>query len=119
MRAYPTFAGSVSIASYGVSRPAILVETFRPPAAKLDTAYLAIAAQVGKSPRGNVTVPLVSVSPGAAGGSMACGGQRGAAPISYCIWRGARTVGVMTLTGTPVTDNTQALTRELRAYAEH
>ena len=50
---------------------------------------------------------------------MTCGGQRGASPIGYCVWKGTRTVGELYVTGNAATSIPQILTRELRAYAEH
>ena len=50
---------------------------------------------------------------------MTCGGQRGASPISYCVWQGRTTVGLMYVTGSPKSQITEILTREIRAYAEH
>jgi hypothetical protein len=119
VKAYPTFGKTVSIASYSAGSPAIVAMTFNPGTAGLATTYSTVLANVRKPATGNVVGAFTAVAPGAAGGTMTCGGQRGASPISYCVWEGKTTVGLMYMTGSPKSQITEILTRELRAYAEH
>jgi hypothetical protein len=119
-KSYPAFMGAPQIASFGSAGTASVVAyTFHPAASKLAGAYSTMVTGVQKPAAGNVVGAFTSVPPGAAGGSMTCGSQSGVSPISYCVWKGASTVGVVYVKGSTATPNTQALTRELRAYAEH
>jgi hypothetical protein len=118
--AYPAYMGTPMVASYGTGATAsVVASTFHPAASKLDAAYAAIVAGVRKPATGNTVGVFKSVPAGAAGGSMTCGAQTGASPISFCVWKGTSAVGVVYLKGQTDTPVNQALTRELRAYAEH
>jgi hypothetical protein len=116
--AYPGF-GKASVASYGTGKSPIIAVSFHPATAKLSSGYSAVLAGARKPATGNVVGAFTAANPGAAGGQMTCGGQRGAAPIAYCVWRGKSTVGVLSIAGTATTGTAQILARELRAYAEH
>ena len=119
IKAYPTFGKTVSVASYSAGSPAVVAMSFHPAAGSLSTTYSTVLANVRKPATGNVVGAFTAVPPGAAGGKMTCGGQRGASPISYCVWQGKSSVGLMYVTGSPKSQITEILTREIRAYAEH
>jgi hypothetical protein len=117
--AYPAAMGTPSIASYGTATTAFVVaESFHPSAGRLSGGYTLLLNGARKPATGNVVGPFTSVPPGAAGGTMACGAQRGASPISYCIWKGTSTVGMVYMKGSTNIPATQAITRELRAFGE-
>lgn len=119
LKEFPAFGRTASIASYGTGKPAIIVTAFHPRASALPGAYSALLGSVRKPQKGNVVGTFSAAAPGAAGGKMTCGGQRGAAPIAYCVWSGTSTVGMVSVSGSPDTTLAQNLTRELRAFAEH
>ncbi len=119
IKAYPAFSKTVSVASYSAGTPAIVAMSFQPKAARLPGTYATVLSNVRKPAAGNVVGAFTAVPPGAAGGKLTCGGQRGASPISYCVWQGKKTVGLMYVTGSPKSQITEILTREMRAYAEH
>jgi hypothetical protein len=119
IKAYPTFGKTVSIASYSAGTPAIVAMSFQPGAARLAPTYSTVLSNVRKPATGNVVGAFTAMPPGAAGGRMTCGRQRGASPISYCVWQGKTTVGLMYMTGSTNSQITEILTREIRAYAEH
>jgi hypothetical protein len=58
------------------------------------------------------------VAPGAAGGSMLCGSQRGASSSAWCAWKSGKGVGFLTTSGTASPTFAAVFTRELRAFAE-
>ncbi len=112
-------AASVTVASYSPGHPAIYAMTFRPGAAKLATAWKVALAQTAAPDPGNVEVAYHTAVPGAAGGVMVCGGERGANASSWCVWHNTTTIGISYIEGSPKTQITEIVTRELRAYAEH
>jgi hypothetical protein len=117
--AYPAAMGSAQVASYGNGvHPAVVAVTFHPAASQLTGGFNAILAGVQKPATGNTVGAFTSVPAGAAGGSMTCGSQTGASPMSICVWKGKTAVGEVYLPGSTATANTQALTREMRAAAE-
>ena len=118
--AYPAYLGTPVIASYGTASTASVVAyTFHPAASKLSDGFATLLAGAHQAATGNTVGDFTSVPAGAAGGSMTCGSQTGASPISYCIWKGTSAVGMVYMKGQTDTPINQALTRELRAYAEH
>jgi hypothetical protein len=118
--AYPAYMGSPAIASYGTPASASVVAiTFHPTAGKLPAAFATMLAGVHKPATGNIVGAFAAVPTGAAGGSMTCGSQSGASPITYCVWRGKSDVGMVYMKGRTDVPINQAVTRELRAYAEH
>jgi hypothetical protein len=112
-------AKTLSYASYSAGQPGILAISFHPAAAQLAADYASLVRFTAAPNTGNVAVPSHVAVPGAAGGQMTCGGQSGRDAASWCVWRGATTVGVLQVSGSPKTQITEILTRELRAYAEH
>ncbi len=50
---------------------------------------------------------------------MKCGGQRGANPFAYCVFKGATNIGAFVVTGSPESGYAEIYTREMRAFAEH
>ena len=115
----PTAAKTLSFASYASGHPGIIAFSFHPGSAKLAADYASLVAFSAKPDKGNVAVAPHVAQPGAAGGQMTCGGQSGPNAASWCVWRGVSTIGVLTVEGSPKTQITEILTRELRAYAEH
>jgi hypothetical protein len=118
--AYPTYMGTPAIASYGTSASASIVAiTFHPTAGKLPAGFATMLAGVHKPAAGNTVGTFSSVPAGAAGGAMTCGSQTGASPITYCVWQGKSATGMVYMPGLTDVPINQAVTRELRAYAEH
>ena len=115
----PTAAKTMSFASFSAGQPGIIAVSFHPAAAKLATDFSSLVRFTETPATGQVTTGVHVAIPGAAGGQMTCGGVRGANPQSWCVWRGTSTVGVLSVAGSPKTQITEILTRELRAYAEH
>jgi hypothetical protein len=115
----PALAKSLSFASYSAGQPSIIVMAFHPGAAKLATDYSALVKYSATPDAGNVATAPHAATPGAAGGQMTCGGESGSQPYSWCVWQGTSTVGVMQISGSPKSQITEILTREMRAYAEH
>ncbi len=112
-------ARTLSVASYSAGQPAIVAISFHPAAAQLASDYASLVRFTAAPDTGNVASPSHAAVPGAAGGQMTCGGQSGPDASSWCVWRGTTTIGVMQVSGSPKTQITEILTRELRAYAEH
>ncbi len=112
-------ARTLSVASYSAGQPAIFAISFHPAAAQLASDYASLVRFTAAPSTGNVATPSHVSVPGAAGGQMTCGGQSGSDASSWCVWRGATTIGVMQVSGSPKTQITEILTREMRAYAEH
>jgi hypothetical protein len=118
--AYPAFMGTPQVASYGNgAQPAVVAVTFRPTASQLTASFNAILTGVQKPATGNTVGAFTAVPAGAAGGSMTCGAQTGASPTSICVWKSATAVGEVYTPRSSATPTTQALTREMRAGAEH
>jgi hypothetical protein len=118
--AYPAYLGTPAVTSFGTANTASVVAvTFKPAASKLSAGFSTMLAGVQKPAAGNTVGAFASVPAGAAGGSMTCGSQTGASPITYCVWKGTSSVGMVYMKGRTDTPINQALTRELRAYAEH
>jgi hypothetical protein len=118
--AYPAFMGTPQIASYGTpGTVSVIAVTFHPVVSKLAAGFKTILTGVQKPATGNTVGAFTAVPTGAAGGSMTCGSQSGVSPISYCVWKGKSAIGMVYIKGTTATPNTQALTREMRAGAEH
>jgi hypothetical protein len=115
----PVAATSMSFASYSAGHPEIIALTFRTPAATIATTYTKFVAFVAKPDKGNVAVRPHSAIPGAAGGTMVCGGQSGNNTQSWCVWHNKNTVGLTVIEGTPKTQINEIVTREMRAFAEH
>ena len=115
----PSIGKTAQVAVYASGTPGVVATTYRPAAANLASAYSTLLANVRKPAAGNRVGAFTAVAPGAAGGSMTCGGQSGASPIAYCVFRGASAVGMIYMIGTPKTAMVEILTREMRAYAEH
>jgi hypothetical protein len=115
----PALARSLSFASYSAGQPSIIVMSFHPGTAKLAADYAALVKYSATPDAGNVAVSPHAATPGAAGGQMTCGGESGSHPYSWCVWRGTSTVGAMQISGSPKSQITEILTREMRAYAEH
>jgi hypothetical protein len=116
---FPAFGSTVSVASYSSGKPAIVAMTYHPGRSKLASTYSTLVDNARKPAKGNVVGEFNSVAPGAAGGKMTCGGQRGASPIAYCIFQGRSVTGMVYTTGSPKTALAEIVTREMRAYAEH
>ncbi|HEX4015339.1 MAG TPA: hypothetical protein VHX15_01255 [Frankiaceae bacterium] len=114
-----TAAKTLSFASYASGHPGIVAFSFHPGTAKLAADYASLVTFSAKPDAGNVAVAPHVAQPGAAGGQMTCGGQSGPDAASWCAWRGASTIGVLVVEGSPKTQITEILTREMRAYAEH
>jgi hypothetical protein len=115
----PAAAKTMSFASYSAGTPAILAFTFHPAASKLAADYASLVKFSAKPDPGNVAAAAHASAPGAAGGQMVCGGESGPDAQSWCVFRGTSTIGVMVVSGSPKTQITEILTRELRAFAEH
>ncbi len=115
----PQLAKTMTFASYSAGLPSIVSLSFHPVASQLAADYYALLKFTAAPSKGDVAYAAHSAVPGAAGGVVACGGEAGAHASSYCVWRGATTVGVMQVSGSPKSQITEILTRELRAYAEH
>jgi hypothetical protein len=115
----PVAATSMSFASYSAGHPEIIALTFRTNAATIATTYTKFVKFVAKPDKGNVAVRPHSAVPGAAGGTMICGGQSGADTQSWCVWHDKNTIGLTVIEGTPKTQINEIVTREMRAYAEH
>ncbi len=117
---FTPYAKTLTYASYELGSPQVYGWTIRPGAANVPAAYklLLNRVQAFRQP-GAVFLPMTVQPAGAAGGQMTCGGQRGTGAASYCVWRGSDVVGYFTITGANQAWQTAALTRELRAYAEH
>ena len=117
--AYPSYMGTPSIASYGApAAPSIVAITFHPSAGKLPAGFATMLAGVQKPAAGNTVGTFASVPSGAAGGLMTCGSQTGASPISFCVWEGRSSAGFVYMPGLADVPTNQAVTREMRAYAE-
>lgn len=112
-------AASVTVASYSPGHPAIYAMTFRPGATKMASAYKTTVAITAAPDPGNVAVAAHSAVPGAAGGTMVCGGESGSQTSSWCVWHNGTTIGITAIEGSPKTQITEIITREMRAYAEH
>jgi hypothetical protein len=112
-------ARTLSVASYSAGKPSIIAISFHPAPAQLASDYASLVRFTAAPSKGNVAVTPQIAVPGAAGGQMTCGGESGASPLSWCAWHGASTIGVLQISGSPKTEITQILTREMRAYAEH
>jgi hypothetical protein len=80
--------------------------------------YEALVGLLSRPSAGNASVAAVPVAPGAAGGQMLCGSQRGTASTGWCAWSSAKSVGFLSTTGTPEPIFAAIYTRELRAFAE-
>ena len=112
-------AKTMNLAFFSAGEPSIAAVVFHPAASKLTSDFASLERFTAAPAPGQVTTGVHIAVPGAAGGQMTCGGERGAAPQSWCVWRGTSTVGVLVVEGSPKTQITEILTRELRAYAEH
>jgi hypothetical protein len=88
------------------------------PSARSDAAYNQLVAQLSRPGEGTVSVPAVPVAPGASGGTLLCGSQRGASNSAWCAWKSDKGVGFLQTRGSSNQNNAAVLTRELRAYAE-
>jgi hypothetical protein len=118
--AYQSYMGTPSIASYSApSGAAIVAVTYHPSADKLPLGFATMLAGIHKPATNNVVGAFASVPAGAAGGLMTCGSQAGASPITYCIWQGKSATGLVYMLGGADVPINQAVTREMRAYAEH
>jgi hypothetical protein len=118
--AYQPYMGTPSIESYGAPYgPAIVAVTYHPTASRLSLGFATMLAGVHKPATNNIVGAFASVPAGAAGGSMTCGSQAGASPITYCIWQGKSATGMVYMLGGADVPINQAVTREMRAYAEH
>ncbi len=115
----PAIGKTAQVSVYASGTPGVVATTYRPAAANLASAYSTLLANVRKPAAGNRVGAFTAVAPGAAGGSMTCGGQSGASPIAYCVFRGTSAVGMVYMTGTPKPAMVEIITREMRAYAEH
>lgn len=115
----PTAAKTMSFASYASGRPGIVAFAVHPGAAQLAADFTSLVAFSAKPDTGNVAVAPHVAQTGAAGGQMTCGGESGPNVQSWCVWRGTNSIGVLAVAGSPKTQITEILTRELRAYAEH
>ncbi len=113
-------AKTLSFASYSAGTRRSSRSRFHPGAAKLASDYASLVRFTATPGTGQVTTGVHVAVPGAAGGQMTCGGVSAARARSpWCVWRGATTIGVLTVEGSPKTQITEILTREMRAYAEH
>jgi hypothetical protein len=115
----PAASKTMSFASYASGHPGIIAFSFHPGAAKLAADFSSLVAFSAKPDAGNVAVAPHVAQTGAAGGQMSCGGESGPNAQSWCVWRGTSTIGVLVVEGSPKTQITEILTREMRAYAEH
>ena len=118
--AYQPYMGTPSIASYSApSGASIVAVTYHPTADKLHLGFATMLAGVHKPATNNIVGAFAAVPAGAAGGSMTCGSQAGASPITYCIWQGKSATGMVYMLGGADVPINQAVTREMRASAEH
>jgi hypothetical protein len=97
---------------------AVSVVVYKPAASSANSGYLALVGQLSRPGAGNVSVPATTVAPGAAGGSMLCGAQRGTTASAWCAWKTGKTVGFLRTHGSSDVAYATVYTRELRAYAE-
>jgi hypothetical protein len=81
-------------------------------------AYEALVGSLSRPSPGNAAVAAVPVAPGAAGGQMLCGSQRGTSSTAWCAWSSTKGVGFLSTRGTANPTFAAIYTRELRAYAE-
>jgi hypothetical protein len=112
-------AKTMNLAVFNPGTPAIVASVFHPAPGKLAAQYASLVRFVATPEKGNVEVPSHVAVPGAAGGQMTCGGESGADGGSWCVWKGTNTIGVFSVEGSPKTQITEILTREMRAFAEH
>jgi hypothetical protein len=112
-------AKTMNLAVFNPGTPAIAATVFHPAPAQLAAKYASLLRFVATPDKGNVEVPSHVAVPGAAGGQMTCGGQSGPDAASWCVWKGTNTIGVFSVDGSPKTQITEILTREMRAFAEH
>ena len=115
----PALAKTMSFASYSAGSPSIVAISFHPPASQSVTDFASLVKYTMTPDTGSVTTGVHLAVPGAAGGQMTCGGERGKSVASWCVWRGTSSIGVVQITGSSSTGITEIVTRELRAYAEH
>ena len=99
--------------------PHIVAMVFHPAPPSSPRDYASLVRFIATPDKGNVEVPSHVAVPGAAGGQMTCGGESGRDAASWCVWQGTNTIGVLQIEGSPKTQITEILTREMRAYAEH
>jgi hypothetical protein len=80
--------------------------------------YETLVGSLSRPSPGNAAIAAVPVAPGAAGGQMLCGSQRGASSTAWCAWSSTKGVGFLSTKGTANPTLAAIYTRELRAYAE-
>jgi hypothetical protein len=110
---------TMNLARFSSGSPVIAAAVFHPAPAQLASQYASLVRFIATPDKGNVEVPSHAAIPGAAGGQMTCGGESGADAGSWCVWKGTNTIGVFAVEGSPKTQITEILTREMRAAAEH
>ena len=81
-------------------------------------AYNALLGSLSRPGPGSASVAATPVAPGAAGGTMMCGSQRGSSATAWCAWESPKGMGFVQAKGTANTAYAAVYTRELRAFAE-
>jgi hypothetical protein len=103
---------------HGRTDPDVTVGVFAPGKGGPDALFQQLLTAMRTPSQGDVAVPDRLIAPGAAGGVMRCGTERGPQGNNWCAWRSGKSVGFLQTPGTQAWAFSVQYTRELRAAGE-